>query len=155
VLFLYLVIASDHFGYPLKKVIVEHLREKNIEFEDRGVNSEDEVVDYPDVAREVGEEISKGKYQYGILICGTGIGMAMAANKIPGVYAACAHDIYSAERAKKSNNSNVLTLGRHIVGPELAKMLVDAWLESEFQGGRSLPKVAKIKEIENKYLKGE
>ena len=152
---LYLVIASDHFGYPLKKVIVEHLKEKNIEFEDRGVNSEDEVVDYPDVAREVGEEISKGKDQYGILICGTGIGMAMAANKIPGVYAACAHDIYSAERAKKSNNSNVLTLGRHIVGPELAKMLVDAWLESEFQGGRSLPKVAKIKEIENKYLKGE
>ncbi|MDK2896720.1 MAG: ribose 5-phosphate isomerase [Candidatus Atribacteria bacterium] len=152
---MYLFIASDHFGYPLKKVIVEHLREKKIEFEDLGVNSEEEVVDYPDVALKACLGIKEGKYQYGILICGTGIGMALAANKIPGVYAACAHDIYSAERAKKSNNSNVLTMGRHIVGPELAKKLVDAWLESEFQGGRSLPKVTKIKEIEKQYLKEE
>lgn len=152
---MYLFIASDHFGYPLKKVVVEHLREKKVEFEDLGVNSEEEVVDYPDVALKACQGIREGKYQYGILICGTGIGMALAANKIPGIYAACAHDIYSAERAKKSNNSNVLTMGRHIVGPELAFKLVDAWLESEFQGGRSLPKVTKIKEIENKYSKEE
>jgi len=150
---MYLVIASDHFGYPLKQVIVEHLKAKGVEFEDLGVFSESEEVLYPDVALKACTGIKEGKYQYGILVCGTGIGMALAANKIPGIYAACAHDIYSAERAKKSNNSNVLTLGRHIVGPELAKKLVDAWLESDFQGGRSLPKVERIREIEKKFLK--
>jgi ribose 5-phosphate isomerase B len=149
----YLVIASDHFGYPLKQVIVDHLREKGVEFEDIGVSSEEDIVDYPDVALRACLGIREGRYQYGILICGTGIGMAMAANKIPGIYAACAHDIYSAERAKKSNNANVLTLGRHIVGPELAKMLVDAWLASSFQGGRSTPKVEKIRAIEQRYMK--
>jgi len=152
---MYLAIASDHFGYPLKAVLVEHLKNKNVEFEDLGVFSEDEVVDYPDVALKLCLEMRAGKYQYGVLVCGTGIGMALAANKIPGIYAACAHDIYSAERAKKSNNSNVLTLGRHIVGPELAKMLLDAWLGSEFQGGRSLPKVEKIREIEKRFMKEE
>ncbi len=150
---MYLVIASDHFGYPLKQVIVEYLKTKGVEFEDLGVFSESEEALYPDVALKACMGIKEGKYQYGILVCGTGIGMALAANKIPGIYAACAHDIYSAERAKKSNNSNVLTLGRHIVGPELAKKLVDAWLESDFQGGRSLPKVERIKEIEKKFLK--
>jgi len=150
---MYLVIASDHFGYPLKQVIVEYLKTKGVEFEDLGVFSESEEALYPDVALKACMGIKEGKYQYGILVCGTGIGMALAANKIPGIYAAFAHDIYSAERAKKSNNSNVLTLGRHIVGPELAKKLVDAWLESDFQGGRSLPKVERIKEIEKKFLK--
>lgn len=101
-----------------------------------------------------GLALESGKYTCGILVCGTGIGMAMVANKIPGIYAACAHDIYSAERAKKSNNANALTLGRHIVGPELAKMLVRAFLESEFQGGRSAPKVEKIRAIERQYLRG-
>jgi ribose 5-phosphate isomerase B len=148
-----LFLASDHFGYPLKKVIADHLKEKGVDFEDLGVNSENEVVDYPDVALKACMTIKEGKHQYGILVCGTGIGMAMAANKIPGIYAAPAHDIYSAERAKKSNDSNVMTLGRHVVGPELAKMLVDAWLVSEFGGGRSLPKVQKIREIEKKYMK--
>lgn len=150
---MYLVIASDHFGYPLKQVIVDYLKEKSIEFEDLGVFSEEEVVDYPDIALRACLGIRGGKYQYGILICGTGIGMALAANKIPGIYAACAHDVYSAERAKKSNNTNVLTLGRHIVGPELAKMLVDTWLRSSFQGGRSAPKVEKIHQIEKTYMK--
>ena len=148
-----LFLASDHFGFPLKKVIAEHLHKKGVEFEDLGVNSEDEVIDYPDIALKACLTITEGKHQYGILVCGTGLGMAMAANKIPGIYAAPAHDIYSAERAKKSNDSNVMTLGRHIVGPELAKMLVDAWLGSEFGGGRSLPKVQKIREIEKKYMK--
>lgn len=150
---MFLVIASDHFGYPLKQVIVDYLKEKSIEFEDLGVFSEEEVVDYPDIALQACLGIREGKYQYGILICGTGIGMALTANKIPGIYAACAHDIYSAERAKKSNNTNVLTLGRHIVGPELAKMLVDTWLRSTFQGGRSTPKVEKIRQIEKTYMK--
>ncbi|MCS7241318.1 ribose 5-phosphate isomerase B [Candidatus Caldatribacterium sp.] len=149
----YLVIASDNFGYPLKRVIVDHLREKGVEFDDIGVFSEEEAVDYPDIALQACLGIREGRYQYGILICGTGIGMAIVANKIPGIYAACAHDIYSAERAKKSNNTNVLTLGRHVVGPELAKMLVDAWLASSFQGGRSTRKVEKIRQIEKDYVK--
>uniref|UniRef100_A0A7V3YLI8 Ribose 5-phosphate isomerase B n=1 Tax=Candidatus Caldatribacterium californiense TaxID=1454726 RepID=A0A7V3YLI8_9BACT len=149
-----LVLASDHFGFSLKKVIADYLREEGFAFEDLGVFSEDEVVDYPDIALQACLGIREGKYACGILVCGTGIGMAMVANKIPGIYAACAHDIYSAERAKKSNNANVLTLGRHIVGPELAKMLVRAFLESEFQGGRSAPKVEKIRAIERQYLRG-
>lgn len=148
-----LVLASDHFGFPLKKVIAEYLQEEGIPFEDLGVFSEDEVVDYPDVALKACLGIREGRYSRGILVCGTGIGMAIAANKVPGIYAACAHDIYSAERARKSNNANVLTLGRHIVGPELAKMLVSAFLRSDFQGGRSLPKVEKIQAIERRYLK--
>ncbi|HSV30423.1 MAG TPA: ribose 5-phosphate isomerase B [Atribacteraceae bacterium] len=152
---MYLFIASDHFGYPLKKVLVDHLREKNVEFADLGVTSEEMETNYPDVALAGCRMLREGKYQYGILVCGTGIGMALAANKISGVYAACAHDIYSAERAKKSNNCNVLCLGRHVVGPELAKMLVDAWLASEFGGGRSAPKVQRIKEIEEQFMKGE
>ncbi|MCX6090644.1 MAG: ribose 5-phosphate isomerase B [Atribacterota bacterium] len=150
---MFLFLASDHFGYPLKKVIADHIQEKGIDFTDLGVNSEEEVVDYPDVALQACLGIREGKFQYGILICGTGVGMALAANKVPGIYAACAHDIYSAERAKKSNNSNVLTLGRQVVGPELAKMLVDAWLGSDFSGGRSLPKVQKIREIERRFFR--
>ena len=152
---MYLAIAPDHFGYSLKAVLVEYLKSKGVEFEDLGFFLEDEVVDYPDVALKLCLGIRAGKYQYGVLVCGTGIGMTLAANKVPGIYATCAHDIYSAERAKKSNNANVLTLGRHVVGPELAKTLLDAWLGSEFQGGRSLPKVEKIREIEKKFMKGE
>lgn len=150
---MYLFIASDHFGYPLKASIVDHLKARGVDFEDLGVVSEEKVTNYPDVALEGCLGIKEGKYQYGILVCGTGIGMAMAANKISGIYAASAHDIYSAERAKKSNDSNVLCLGRHIVGPELANMLVDAWLDSEFGGGRSKPKVDRIREIEKRYMK--
>jgi ribose 5-phosphate isomerase B len=144
------VLGSDHNGLGLKLAIMEHLKSQGIECEDIGTYSEDPV-DYPDIAEKLAIEIAEGNHTRGILICGTGIGMAIAANKIPGVRAAQAHDIYSAERARKSNNAQILTLGAQVVGLETAKLLVDTWMRSEFQGGRSEPKVAKINEIDSKY----
>lgn len=107
-------------------------------------------VDYPDVAERVANAIRDGHADRAILICGTGIGMAIAANKVHGVRAALAHDVYSAERARKSNNAQVLTLGARVIGPEAAKTVVHAWLESEFAGGASARKVDKIDELERR-----
>jgi len=148
-----IAIGSDHNGFALKELIKEHIVSKGIEVVDYGVNDENPV-DYPDIALIVSKEVAAGKFDRAILICGTGIGMAIAANKVPGVRAAQAYDVYSAERARKSNNAQVITLGAQVTGPELAKKLIDAWLESEFQGGRSLPKVEKINEIDRQFHKG-
>jgi len=150
---LYLFIGSDNAGYPLKKTITDFLTDKGIKFDDIGVYSENDETIYPEIALKGCLGIRERKYQYGILICGTGIGMSITANKIPGIMAALCDNIYSAERAKGSNNANVLTLGRHIVGPELAKKLVGTWLKSEFQGEGSTKKVEKIREYEKLFLK--
>ena len=150
---MYLFIGSDNAGYPLKKTITDFLTDKGIKFDDIGVYSENDETIYPEIALKGCLGIRERKYQYGILICGTGIGMSITANKIPGIMAALCDNIYSAERAKGSNNANILTLGRHIVGPELAKKLVDAWLKSEFQGEGSTKKVEKIREYEKLFLK--
>ena len=150
---MYLFIGSDNAGYPLKKTITDFLTDKGIKFDDIGVYSENDETIYPEIALKGCLGIRERKYQYGILICGTGIGMSITANKIPGIMAALCDNIYSAERAKGSNNANILTLGRHIVGPELAKKLVDAWLISEFQGEGSTKKVEKIREYEKLFLK--
>ncbi|HEY8438257.1 MAG TPA: RpiB/LacA/LacB family sugar-phosphate isomerase [Candidatus Limnocylindrales bacterium] len=107
-------------------------------------------IDYPDVAEQVAMAIRDGRSDRAILICGTGIGMAIAANKVPGVRAALAHDVYSAERARKSNNAQILTLGARVIGPESAKTVVHAWLESEFAGGASTRKVEKIDRLEER-----
>lgn len=107
-------------------------------------------IDYPDVAERVAIAIRDGRSDRAILICGTGIGMAIAANKVAGVRAALAHDVYSAERARKSNNAQVLTLGARVIGPEAAKTVVHAWLESEFAGGASTRKVEKIDRLEER-----
>lgn len=147
-------IGSDHFGYPLKEVVYKHISgRESLEIIDFGVSSEEEVVLYPDIALKVALAVKNKEIDYGILICGTGIGMSITANKIPGVYAALVENIYGAERAKKSNNSNIITMGSQVVGPEVAKKLVDIWLSSDFQGGRSTPKVNRIYEIEGTYLK--
>ena len=145
-----IAVGCDHFGLPLKLHIVKLLQEKNIDFYDYGVTTPDEV-DYPDVAEKVALSIRDGKFDRGILVCGTGIGMAISANKVPGIYAAVVHDPYSAERSRMSNNAQVLAMGSMIIGPEVAKSLVSIWLESEFQGGRSARKVEKISKIENKF----
>ena len=149
-----IIVGSDHYGFPLKEEVISYLRELKHEVVDMGVNNPDIQVDYPDIAEEVAVAISEGKYDRGILICGTGIGMAMVANKVPGVRAACCHDPYSAERARKSNNAQILTMGSQIIAPVLARMLLDHWLNSEFQGGRSAPKVEKINAIDQKYHLG-
>ncbi len=110
----------------------------------------EQEIDYPDVAVEVAREVAAGTYDRALLLCGTGIGMAIAANKVPGVRAAQAADTYSAERARKSNDAQVLAIGARTLGPELARTIVDAWLASEFEGGSSAPKVAKLTALDER-----
>jgi ribose 5-phosphate isomerase B len=137
-------VGSDEAGFRLKGIVIDLLRgEEGLEVTDFGCHSEDPV-DYPDVAFEVARAVARGEHDRGILICGTGIGMSIAANKVPGVRAAQAHDAYSAERARKSNDAQILALGARVIGPELAKSIVRTWLRSEFAGGGSARKVDKI-----------
>jgi ribose 5-phosphate isomerase B len=138
-------IGSDEAGFRLKGIVIDLLEhEEGLEVADFGCHSEDPV-DYPDVAFELAHAVARGDHERGILICGTGIGMSIAANKVPGVRAAQAHDTYSAERARKSNDAQILALGARVIGPELAKSIVRTWLRSEFAGGASSRKVDKIK----------
>jgi len=140
-------IGSDHNGFEFKEAIKSLVEELGHEVIDYGCHSCD-AVDYPDVAFEVAKSISEEQVERGILICGTGIGVAIAAGKYPGIRAALTHDTYSAERAQLSNNAQIMALGAQVTGIELAKLLVVAWLNSEFQGGRSEVKVNKIMKIE-------
>ncbi len=145
-------IGSDEAGYDLKELIKQHLTAQGVEVKDYGCHST-EPVDYPDVAVVLAKDVASHQIERGILICGTGIGMAITANKVTGVYAAQAHDTFSAERARKSNNAQIITMGARVIGPELAKQIVDHWMASEFAGGGSARKVAKIKKIENDEMK--
>ena len=145
-------IGADHYGLPLKEVLRDHLQAQGYEVVDLGV-SEEAPVDYPDVGAPLAEAVSRGDYARGILVCGTGAGMAIVANKVPGVRAVCVTDPYSAERAMASNNAQIITLGSQITGPSVARMLVDIWMKAEFQGGRSAPKVAKMEALDTKYRK--
>jgi ribose 5-phosphate isomerase B len=145
-----IVVGADHFGVHLKDAIRDYLREKGYEVDDFGTTGE-EPVDYPDIGVAVAEAVSQGRYDRAVLICGTGAGMAIVANKVPGVRAVCIHDPYTAERARASNDAQIVTMGSEIVGIGVAKKLVDIWLASAFQGGRSARKVAKIRQIEEKF----
>jgi ribose 5-phosphate isomerase B len=134
-------IGCDPNAVELKEVIKKQLNELGHECQDFG--SEDPV--YANVAIKVAEAVAAGKYDRGILVCGTGIGMSIAANKVPGAYAALVSDAYSAERARKSNNANIMTMGAFTTGVEHAKVLVRIWMESEYTpGGKSEPKVQRI-----------
>jgi ribose 5-phosphate isomerase B len=143
-------VGSDQFGYLLKESLKTHLVELGHEPIDFGCLQPDDATDYPDVAIVVSEKIAEGDFERGILVCGTGIGMAITANKVPGVRAACCHDPYSAERARKSNDAQIITMGAEIVGPALGRYLIDIWLASEFGGGRSTRKVEKIKQLDER-----
>jgi ribose 5-phosphate isomerase B len=142
-----IIIGADQNGWKMKNVLRDYLQEKGFTVTDIGVNSDDPVL-YPDIALELSNAIQKGDFERGILICGTGAGMAITANKVPGVRAVCVHDPYTAERARASNNAQVITFGSQIIGSDVAKKLVDIWLESEFQGGRSQGKVERINQID-------
>lgn len=142
-----ILIGSDPLGNDLKQDITNYLEELGHAVVDVGEDA-NESNDYPDIALLLATRIQGGETDRGVLICGTGIGMAMVANKVPGVRAACAHDTYSAERARKSNDAQVLTMGAQVIGPAMAHQVVDHWLASEFAGGRSAPKVAKIKHLD-------
>ena len=146
-------IGADHLGYPLKESVKHHLEDLGHEVVDYGCTGETEV-DYPDVALVVARVVAGGEFDRAILVCGTGIGMAITANKVPGVRAAQASDPYSAERARKSNNAQVLCLGARIVTSTLAEVLVDTWMASEFAGGGSARKVAKIDALDGERDRG-
>lgn len=147
-----LVIAADHLGLPLKDAVRDHLQARGVAVDDLGVDSADPV-DYPDVGRKLAERVAAGDYDRGILVCGTGAGMAIVANKVPGVRAVCVTDPYTAERAIASNNAQVITMGAQITGPSVAKMLVDIWLANDFQRERSGKKVAKIDALDQAFRK--
>jgi len=147
-----IALGCDHGGYNLKQAILEHLEKKGIEYKDFGCYSI-ESCDYPDFAEKVAEAIVRGEYDCGILVCGTGIGISIAANKVPGIRAAHCTDTFSAKAAKQHNNANILALGERITGVGLALDIVDAYLEAEFEGGRHQRRIDKITEIEKKYSK--
>jgi ribose 5-phosphate isomerase B len=148
-----IAIGCDEAALDLKEALVEYLAQQQlvpVEVKDFGVYDHNPV-DYPDIAEQVAQAVAADDYDRGILLCGTGIGMAIAANKVPGIRAAQCHDPYSAERARKSNNAQILTMGARVVAPELAKKIVEHWLPSEFAGGGSTRKVEKIMEIEARH----
>ena len=142
-----LAIASDHGGFALKQEIMAHLRATGVEFEDLGTYSE-ESCDYPVYAEKLGRAVAAGDYEKGIRICGTGIGISIAANKIHGVRAALCGDCYSAEMCRRHNDANVLALGGRVLGVELAKRIVDTFLTAPFEGGRHQRRVDLISALE-------
>jgi ribose 5-phosphate isomerase B len=143
-----IAVAADEAGAPLKEHLAKYMTEHGYEIKDYGNGTEQ---DYPDVASEVAEAVARGEHDRALLICGTGLGMAITANKIPGVRAVTAHDAYSAERARKSNDAQVLTMGARVIAPEAAEKVLEHWLASEFEGGRSAPKVEKMKAIDERH----
>jgi ribose 5-phosphate isomerase B len=148
-----LVIGCDDAAIGLKEEIKTYLNDCGNPFLDVGVVTVDDGIAYPMIAEKVAEEIIKSGYKKeGILICGTGIGMAITANKFPGIYAAVCHDNYSAERARLSNNTNIICMGARIIGSELAKKVLKEWLQLEFLDGRSSPKIQMIVDIERKIF---
>jgi len=146
-------LACDHGGYRLKEVIKEYLKELGVEFVDYGAYSE-ESVDYPDYAYKAAKGIVNGEADRGIFICGTGIGISMAANKVHGIRAALCYNVYAAEMSRRHNDANVLCLGGRVLGDELAKRIVKAWLETPFEGGRHERRIKKIAEIEKNECGG-
>lgn len=141
-------IGSDHGGFELKGYIIEYLKGQGIEVKDFGAYSEDSV-DYPDCAAPVCKAVQNGEIEKGILICGTGIGISIAANKHKGIRAALCSDVYSAKMSRQHNNAQILCLGGRVTGRELAYMIVDTWLNTEFEGGRHEKRIEKIHLAEN------
>jgi len=148
-----IAIAADHAGFRLKALMVEFLKGLGYEMVDLGTQSE-EPVDYPDYARKVAEVIMSQKADRGILICGSGVGACAAANKFPGIRAAICHDTYLAHQGVEHDNLNILCLGARVVGPELAKEIVRAWISAVFSGAeRHRRRLAKIDQIEKEWMK--
>ena len=142
-----IVIGSDHGGIHLKEVLKQHLADRGIEVHDAGTYTE-ESCDYPDIALQICREITEGKAERGVLVCGTGIGMSMVANKVKGIRAALCGDVFSATMSREHNDANVICLGERVLGPGLAVSILDAWLDTEFAGGRHGRRVNKIMDIE-------
>ena len=144
-----LVIASDHGGLALKQELMEHLRQRGVEFEDIGTYTP-ESCNYPEYAEKAARGVADGTYEKGIVVCGTGIGMSLAANKIRGIRCALCSDCFSAEMCRAHNDANMIALGGRVLGPELAKRIVDLFLDTAFLGGRHAQRVAMVMALEDK-----
>lgn len=138
-----IAVGSDHAGFHMKQALAQHLRDTGHEVIDCGTHSEDRV-DYPDFGAAVGRAVSGGEAEAGLCVCGTGIGIAIAANKIPGIRAAVVHDATSARLSREHNDANVICLGERLIGPAVARDALDAWMEATFEGGRHEGRVAKL-----------
>ena len=149
--------GCDHAAIDLKNEMIEYMTEKGYQCVDFGTGYDDngEIIkcDYPDKGAEVGEAVAKGDVDYGVLMCGTGIGISLAANKVPGVRAAVCSEPYSAMMTKKHNDANIIAFGARVVGSELAKMILDSFFDAEFEGGRHKNRVDIITKLEEKYNK--
>ena len=138
-----IIIGSDHAGYPMKERVKVHLQNQGVQVEDVGTHGE-ESVDYTDIGKKVASKVSNGTFDRGILICGTGLGMSMVANRFRGVRAALANDLFSAIMSRRHNDSNILVMGGRLIGDTLALQVVDTWLETPFEGGRHQRRLEKM-----------
>ncbi len=147
-----IAVGSDHAGFSLKDGVIKHIEQKGYEVCDMGTYTTDSC-HYPDIAEKVAKSVSKGECDLGILVCGTGIGMSLAANKVRGIRAAVCSDTFSARYTRLHNDANILCFGERVVGPGLALELVDAFLDTDFEGGRHQIRVDLIKKIEDENFK--
>jgi ribose 5-phosphate isomerase B len=145
-----IVVAADHVGFALKEKVREYLKSQGLEVEDYGPSNA-ERVDYPDFAEKVAAQVAAKQADYGVLVCGTGIGMMLAANKVPGIRAVVANDTISARMAREHNNANVLTMGGRMIDAATMRQIVDAWLSTPFAGGRHQRRLEKIDAIDQRY----
>lgn len=142
-----IAIGCDHGGFDLKCIIIDHLKQQGVEFKDFGI-LENKSVDYPDIAKKVADAINSGECTRGILVCGTGIGMSIAANKIKGIRAAACSEVYSAEFCRLHNDANILCIGGRVIGAGTAVKMVDVFINTEFEGGRHSRRVDMISSFE-------
>jgi ribose 5-phosphate isomerase B len=148
-----IVLGSDHGGLELKAAVRQVLEERGLQTKDMGTGNDDSV-DYPDFAEKVALAVSRGEAELGVLICGTGIGMSIAANKFPGVRAALVTDDYMAQMARQHNNANILVMGGRVMSANHARRLVQVWLDAEYEGGRHQKRLDKIARIEQEVRNG-
>ncbi|MFZ7119686.1 MAG: ribose 5-phosphate isomerase B [Eubacteriaceae bacterium] len=147
-----IALGADHGGFNLKEVIKKHLEGKDYQVVDYGTFNT-ESIDYPDIGEKVALAVKNGEADKGIITCGTGLGISITANKIPGIRAALVSETFSAEMSRAHNNANILALGGRVTGPDLALQIVDVWLKTDFLGDRHERRVNKISQIEAKYSK--
>lgn len=147
-----IAVGNDHGGVELKNVLIKHLEKKGIEFCNFGTDTTDSV-DYPEYGLKVAEAVASGEFDFGIVICGTGIGISIAANKVPGIRCGHCHDVFSARMTRMHNDANMLAFGARVIGAGLMIDIVDAFLGAEFEGGRHQTRIDKITQIEKKYSK--
>jgi ribose 5-phosphate isomerase B len=146
------VVGADHAGYKLKEVIKEVFKSEGIEFLDVGTMNGTDSVDYPDFAANVARRVASGDFERGVIVCGTGVGVAISANKVHGIRAANCNEVVTAKFSRQHNDANVLTIGSRIAGIEVVREILKVWLTTEFEGGRHASRVEKIHEIEKQEI---